>query len=139
MLRLALVEAWKQGGGGRTGFDAMGLAYVRFALANPSHYRVMFGGFLARPSPDPELAEEASGAFQVLVDALVAQQQAGLVRMDDPLQLARLIWAMVHGIAMLAIDGHFEHKDAEAEALSAFATARIRSGIDAVRVAGREG
>jgi AcrR family transcriptional regulator len=131
-LRLALVHAWTEGGGGRPGFEAMGLAYVRFALANPSHYRVMFGGFLARPSPDPGLAEEASGAFQVLVDALVAQQQAGLVRQDDPLQLARLIWALVHGIAMLAIDRHFEHQHADAETLSAFAVERIRTGIAAI-------
>jgi AcrR family transcriptional regulator len=128
-LRLALIDAWEQGGGGRRGFDAMGLAYVRFAVANPSHYRVMFGGFLARPSPEPELAEEAAGAFQVLVDALVAQQQVGLVRKDDPLQLARLIWALVHGIAMLAIDGHFAHQHADAEALSAFAIERIGAGI----------
>jgi AcrR family transcriptional regulator len=132
MLRLALVEAWNQAGGGHRGFDQMGLAYVRFAVANPSHYRVMFGGFLARPSPDPALAEEASGAFQVLVDALVAQQQAGLVRKDDPLQLARFIWALVHGIAMLAIDGHFQHEGADVEALSAFAVERVRTGIAAV-------
>ena len=131
MLRLALVAAWEEGGRGRPGFEAMGMAYVRFALDNPSHYRVMFGGFLARPAPDPELAREASGAFQVLVDALVAQQEAGLVRMDDPLQLARLIWALVHGIAMLAIDGHLQHGEADAESLSAFAIERIRTGISA--------
>jgi AcrR family transcriptional regulator len=134
MLRLALVEAWTHGGGGRRGFEAMGLAYVRFAVANPSHYRVMFGGFLARPSPDPELAEEAAGAFQVLVDSLVAQQQAGLVRKDDPLQLARFIWALVHGIAMLAIDGHFQHEDANVEALSAFAVERVSTGIAEVGI-----
>jgi AcrR family transcriptional regulator len=145
MLRLALLDAWTGGGGGRRGFEAMGLAYVRFAVANPSHYRVMFGGFLARPSPDPELAEEAAGAFQVLVDALVAQQKVGLIRADDPQQLARLIWALVHGISMLAIDGHFQHQDADAEAgapnaaaalgwqaLSTFAIARIRTGIAVV-------
>ena len=138
MLRLALVEAWTNGGGGRRGFEAMGVAYVRFAVANPSHYRVMFGGFLARPSPDPELAEEAAGAFQVLVDSLVAQQQAGLVRKDDPLQLARFIWALVHGIAMLAIDGHFQHEGADAETLSAFAVDRVRTGIAEGGI-GREG
>jgi len=138
MLRLALVEAWTHGGGGRRGFEAMGVAYVRFAVANPSHYRVMFGGFLARPSPDPELAEEAGCAFQVLVDSLVAQQQAGLVRADDPLQLARFIWALVHGIAMLAIDGHFQHEGANVEALSAFAVERVRTGIGEVGI-GRAG
>ncbi len=129
ILRLALLDAWEQGGRGRPGFEAMGMAYVAFALANPSHYRVMFGGFLARPAPDAGLAQEASGAFQVLVDALVAQQETGLVRTDDPVQLARLIWALVHGIAMLAIDGHLQHADAEAESLSAFAIERIRTGI----------
>jgi AcrR family transcriptional regulator len=131
MLRLTLLEAWEKEGRGRPGFEAMGMAYVRFAVENPSHYRVMFGGFLARPQPDPELAEEASCAFQVLVDALVSQQETGLVRRDDPLQLARLIWAIVHGIAMLAIDGHLAHNEADAEALSAFAVERIRTGIAA--------
>jgi AcrR family transcriptional regulator len=132
MLRLALLASWDEGGRGRRGFEAMGVAYVRFAVANPSHYRVMFGGFLAHPAPDPELAQEASAAFQVLVDALVAQQQDGLVRGDDPLQLARLIWAMVHGIAMLAIDGHFQHESCGVESLSAFAVERIRTGIASV-------
>src|SRR5262245_4032019 len=43
--REALVGAWQGGGGGLPGFNAMGIAYVRFAVDNPSHYRVMFGGF----------------------------------------------------------------------------------------------
>jgi AcrR family transcriptional regulator len=133
MLRLALVEAWEREGRGRPGFEAMGLAYVRFAIANPSHYRVMFGGFLARPTPDPELSEEAAGAFQALVDSLVEQQQSGLVKRDDPLQLARMIWAIVHGIAMLAIDGHFAHEGADGDSLTAFAIERIRTGIGELR------
>ena len=32
MLRLALTEAWEQHGRGREGFEAMGVAYVRFAV-----------------------------------------------------------------------------------------------------------
>ena len=43
MLRLDLEAAWNEGGRGRAGFEAMGVAYVRFAVAHPSHYRVMFG------------------------------------------------------------------------------------------------
>ena len=131
-LREKLEEAWHQHGRGSEGFAAMGVAYVRFAVTNPSHYRVMFGGFVPNPLPDPELAKEASGAFQVLVDAIVAQQKEGLVRRDDPLQLARFIWALVHGIAMLAIDGRLHHQGADAEALARFAVDRVRSGISAV-------
>ena len=82
--------------------------------------------------PDPELAKEASGACQVLVDALMAQQKEGLVCPDDPLQLARFIWALVHGIAMLAIDGRLRHQGADAEDVARFAIDRVRSGISAV-------
>jgi hypothetical protein len=44
----------------------MGVAYVRFAVPNPSHYRVMFGGFVDPDGREPELVAEAQGAFQVL-------------------------------------------------------------------------
>src|SRR5687767_11590507 len=40
-LREQLVMAWEEGGRGRAGFQSMGVAYVRFAVANPAHYRVM--------------------------------------------------------------------------------------------------
>jgi AcrR family transcriptional regulator len=128
--RLALVEAWERGGRGPKGFDAMSLAYVRFAVTHSSHYRVMFGGFLDACAADPELQKEAAAAFQVLVDALVAQQEAGLVRDDDPSQLARFIWAIVHGIAMLAIDGQLPRQDGYVEDLIRYAAGRIRSGIE---------
>jgi AcrR family transcriptional regulator len=131
MLRAALVDAWEREGRGRAGFEAMGLAYVRFAVANPSHYRVMFGGFLAQPTADAELSREAGAAFQVLVDAIVAQQEEGLVRRDDSVQLARFIWATVHGIAMLAIDGLLQHEAGGVEAVAALAVERLRTGIAA--------
>jgi AcrR family transcriptional regulator len=134
-LRLELSKAWEEGGRGREGFAEMGIAYVRFAVAHPSHYRVMFGGLVHGDVTDPELSEEAAGAFQVLVDALVAQQQGGLVRQDDPLQLARFIWALVHGIAMLAIDGRLRHQNADPDELTRYAVDRVRTGISALAAA----
>jgi AcrR family transcriptional regulator len=130
-LRVALIEAWDEAGRGQPGFEAMGTAYVRFAVAHPSYYRVMFGGFLERPPRDPSLAREGAAAFQVLVDALVEQQRSGQVRGDDPLQLARFIWAIVHGIAMLAIDGLLPPGRADVDALSRYAIQRVRTGIAA--------
>lgn len=131
MLRLALTEAWEQHGRGREGFEAMGLAYVRFAVDHPSHYRVMFGGFVESCSKDDAFVQEATGAFQVLVDSLIEQQQAGIVRADDPLLLARFIWSIVHGIAMLAIDGQLRGTDERGEALNHYAVERIRDAIKA--------
>ena len=132
LLRLELVEAWEQAGGGRNGFEQMGIAYVRFAVEHPAHYRVMFGGFLRGYASDAALAAEGSAAFQVLVDALIAQQQAGLVRRDDPQQLAQFVWAVVHGVARLTIDGQLRGSPADAGALAQYAVDRIRTGIAVV-------
>jgi AcrR family transcriptional regulator len=128
-LRARLTAAWTSGGEGRRGFDAMAAAYVGFALDEPSHYRVMFGGAIDVHTCDPELTVEGAAAFQTLVDAIVWQQRAGLVRDDDPLQMARYIWSIVHGIAMLALDGRLRADREEVDALVAFAVERIRGGI----------
>jgi AcrR family transcriptional regulator len=129
MLRVALTAALEANGRGRTGFEAMGVAYVQFAVTHPSHYRVMFGRFIESCSKDAEFVQEATAAFQVLVDSLVEQQEAGLVRRDDPIILARFIWSIVHGIAMLVIDGQLRGVDERGEALNQYATERIRDAI----------
>ena len=126
MLRERLLEAWSRGGFGRAGFHEMGRAYVAFAVANPAHYRVMFGGAV-EGARDPELAREAHGAFQALVDALAAQQRERLIRDDDPVQLARFVWAVVHGVAMLVIDRQLP--DDVAAGTAEYAIHRIISGI----------
>ena len=127
-LRLATRDAWEQEGGGRPGFEAMAVAYVRFAVMHPAHYRVMFGRHLESAARDSELEQEASGAFDVLVGALTAQQGAGIVRRDDPRLQARYVWATVHGVAMLAIDGQLSG-DEQGDALNAYAIARLRDAI----------
>ena len=126
-LRHETQHAWDAQGGGRKGFEAMGEAYVRFAVAHPSHYRVMFGGYVRNAAPDSDLASEGAGAFQVLVDAIVSQQRDGLVRADNPLELAQYIWANVHGIAMLAIDGQLKQP---IDDVIRFANERMRTGIE---------
>jgi AcrR family transcriptional regulator len=127
--RLVLVRAWEDHGRGRAGFEAMGAAYLEFAIAHPSHYRVMFGRFVESCARDPELVQEAKAAFQALVDALVDQQREGWVRDDDPVVLARFVWALTHGIAMLVIDGQLRDGDESGVALNAYAAQRIRAAI----------
>ena len=63
----------------------------------------------------------------MLVDAIVEQQRAGLIRNDAALQLARFIWAVVHGVSMLALDGILSA--AEAGRLPKFANERMRTGL----------
>ena len=129
MLRAALLAAWDGGGRGRVGMDAMGEAYVHFAIENPWHYRVMFGGGFELDADDPELQQEGSAAFGALLDALVEQQGQGLVRRDDPQTQANFVWAVVHGVAMLAIDGNLGHQGADVGAVTRYAVTRLREGI----------
>ena len=127
-LREGLVSAWEDGGRGREAFGAMGTAYIRFAMANPSHYRVMFSGFADAEPHDPELAAEGTGAFQALVDALATLQRDGVVRDDDTVLMARHVWALVHGVAMLGIDGRLPEPGA-VEQLMEYAFDRLETGI----------
>jgi AcrR family transcriptional regulator len=127
-LRQALADAWEENGHGRAGFEAMHRAYLQFAVAHPSHYRVMFGGFIESAAKDDHFMAEARGAFQVLLDALVAQQNAGDIRRDDPVLMARFVWALVHGTAMLFINGQLP-EPAQREALEPYVAERIYVSI----------
>src|SRR4029453_3758401 len=127
LLTERLLNAWKAGG--IRGFNAMGVAYIRFAMGNPSHYRVMFGGFVDDGPRDDDLMRESTAAFQALVDAIVALQQEGAVRKDDALQLAQFIWAVVHGVSMLIIDGQLTQHRAPIDDLIQFAVERINTGV----------
>jgi AcrR family transcriptional regulator len=129
-LRQQLVAAWEEGGGGRAAFQAMGVAYIRFAIANPAHYRVMFGSFVDPKDEDSELAAEAGGAFQALVAALAALQQDGIFRGDDSLLMARFVWSVVHGVATLAIEGQVREPGGM-EGLIGYALERLQRGIEA--------
>ena len=48
---------------------------------------------------------------------------------DDPQALAPFIWATVHGVAMLAIDGQLGPDPAAADVLASLATERLAMGI----------
>lgn len=131
LLREALLDAWEQQGRGTAGFEAMGAAYVRFAIEHPAHYRVMFGRFVESGHRYPGLEAEAETAFGALADALGTLQEQGLARADDLQLQARFVWALTHGIAMLVIDGQLRDCDGDAEALNRYAAERLRQALSA--------
>ena len=75
---------------------------------------------------------DAEAAFRVLVEALSSMQQAKLVRADDPVLQAEFVWAVVHGLAMFAIDGQFGPESStsgELAGLIRYALQCMRTGI----------
>jgi AcrR family transcriptional regulator len=105
MFRDALIAARDAAGGSpRARLVATGVAYVRFAVDHPGHFKVMFS-HVGQPHADvPNLTTEGASAFQVLFDCVVAAQAALVLRPTDPLQQALFAWSGVHGLAMLLVE-----------------------------------
>ncbi len=80
---------------------AQGRAYVRFALDNPEHYRLVM---MLEHSPGPEATDRAiaGGAFRHLVESVQRCVDAGVYR-SDPVEVALGLWAATHGVAALLI------------------------------------
>jgi AcrR family transcriptional regulator len=83
---------------------AMALAYVRFAAQHPAYYEVMFGPSARDAEPVLFSCQSASRAFGILERTIREGQQAGKVRPGNPTALARLLWAVVHGISTLRLE-----------------------------------
>ena len=84
---------------------ALGVAYVEYALAHPAHLRVMFSPEVADKSRRPELAAAAQAVHAALVERIENGQRDGSVAPGDPDELSFAAWSMVHGCAVLLIDG----------------------------------
>jgi AcrR family transcriptional regulator len=106
----AMQEAWPG-----EAFRAAGLAYVRFARANPGLFRLMFGRF-ASGHRDADLDQASLQAFAGLQN-LVASTSG--LQPDDPraLQRAMLAWSVVHGLSHLAMDGQLDSFTDDVEAM----------------------
>jgi AcrR family transcriptional regulator len=85
--------------------QACGIAYIRFALRAPTHFRVMFRPELASPSEHSAVARSSTLALATLVESVVEAQAAGLVPPGEPTPFVLTCWSCVHGLATLWLDG----------------------------------
>lgn len=91
--------------------------YVRVALESPGRYRLMFGPEV-RGSPYPEVHEVASGLHGRFVGVVAECQVAGELDGGDPVALAALMYATVHGAVDLALAGYSEEEKGLEEPMS---------------------
>jgi len=95
------------------------VAYVRFGVKNPAHYRLMFGSVLApvKNCPPSVIGESAASAKEVLTDIVRQVLEEGIFGSGptsaetealniEALNAAVLsAWSLVHGLTMLLLDG----------------------------------
>ena len=94
-------------------FEMMSRAYLEFAIAHPNLYRLLFGDRFREEREgicDYRDETQATGLY-ALIGLLLEAQEEGIVEKADPMIQAATIWASVHGLASLLIDGHLMMSD----------------------------
>lgn len=94
----AFAKAMAKAKPGLDAFNAMGRAYVRFALANPSLFRLMMSAEAGSATASPSRGRD-------MLARGIAEMGGG--KASKALQDVRQLraWSMVHGLAMLMLDG----------------------------------
>jgi len=87
----------------RDQFLGSGVAYVRYALDHPTHYRLMFSEFPLDEARYATLAQVSAQAFDVIVHIIERGQAAGQFCAGDARQMALCAWTQVHGLALLIL------------------------------------
>lgn len=87
-------------------FATVAVAYVRFALARPGLFRVMFA-----EQCDSSHAERVAAvdAIRGYLNSIVQQAFPS----NDPDAMAIALWGLVHGLAFLHLDGKFDSSSAQ--------------------------
>lgn len=89
--------------------EAVGEAYIRFALGEPEAYRLMFD--LSQPHPDryPDLVRATTRARHLMSASLEKLVEAGIFAGDAQL-MGYVFWATMHGLIVLHLAGKLPAK-----------------------------
>jgi AcrR family transcriptional regulator len=86
----------------------LGLAYARFGVDHPNHYRFMFMT-PAKFEHVHELSGSGRQAFGLVRSAVERAIASGAFRPGDATALAQVLWASLHGVVALLITLRPEH------------------------------
>lgn len=97
-------------------FRLSGYAYFDFALEHPRDYALMFmtPKDLGLHAVSAHAQAKMSAAFVFLVDRVKECRDAGVFARHDPEGAALNVWAEVHGLASLRLNGQLEQLDENA-------------------------
>jgi AcrR family transcriptional regulator len=102
----ALEDAYTGPGDAPARASAAGEAYIRFALEDPTSYKLMFD-LSQDDAAYPELAQAAERARLTLTQHIHPLVEAGILE-GDPVLIGHVFWAMLHGAVMLRLAGKLD-------------------------------
>jgi AcrR family transcriptional regulator len=115
----------------------MGLAYVRFAVANPDLFRLLFRpelrGGTREGAAAAAMERAGSAAYQVFLDGVKAAVQEGSVQgsVDD---VALVALSVVHGLSTLLVDGPVDLSQRSPDKLARVILYALGTGINSQRM-----
>lgn len=133
-LRREMEEAARRPRSARPALLGIAVAYVRFGVQHPAHYRLMFGPELAEKERYPVLEEASQATFAALTGALKHGQAAGEVRPGAVRDQGLAAWSLVHGLTTLLIDQRLSFlgvSTSDAERQAKLAGAALFEGLSA--------
>ncbi len=110
LFRDRLREGWAARFEGENYFERflrMGWAYLQFARDESALFRLMFAEVISDPQIYESLLLVSGESFGVLQDAVSEGFERELIHGPSPLEVALQIWAGVHGLSHLWIEGRF--------------------------------
>jgi AcrR family transcriptional regulator len=116
----------------REQFLEMSRAYVRFGMANPNLYRLMFSAD-ARTAASARLKERGVAALAVLVDLIEEGQRTGWLRKREVYEQTSAGWAHLHGVTLLTMDGLLGPDTVKSDHASEAALEILLEGLEADR------
>lgn len=84
--------------------------YLRFALENPELFKLMFSSTLCNAN-DPELKQASWESYEVLRGIAHGLDWDKADASGGPWRTEWMLWSLVHGYAMLLIEGQITRKD----------------------------
>jgi AcrR family transcriptional regulator len=91
---------------------AIGRGYIRFALAHPAHFEVMFR--LDALDPDnAEFTSASEAAYGLLIATIERCRATGRLHGRSPELVAVSAWSLVHGMSALWISGRLSERISE--------------------------
>jgi AcrR family transcriptional regulator len=86
----------------------IGLAYIEFAINNPGAFRLMFGQEITEHQRSVKLCSDAKETFDEYLISVKALQEDKHIATVDYAVLANYFWTIVHGLAVLLINGQIQ-------------------------------
>ena len=98
-------------------FAAIGVAYLRWATRNPTHFQIVSTPASSTGEGSASLRRDNEAVRALMEEAMLDASQRDMLRSDDLAHGQIAARAMVYGLGRMFIDGHFAQWAVEGEAV----------------------